>query len=108
LGTLATLATIQLINLGYRRGGAITVDNQTLRTTQNTPIAVTLNVTEGGQQNLSYQLGLPANGSLTGTAPDLVYRPAPSYVGIDDFTYSVSDGTVSSDTAVVTVIVTGS
>jgi hypothetical protein len=49
---------------------------------------------------------LPAHGTLSGTAPNLKYTPAAGYFGPDAFSYTANDGTVSSATAKVSVIVT--
>jgi len=48
----------------------------------------------------------PANGSLSGTAPNLTYTPDAGFVGTDSFTYTVNDGTVDSAAATVTINVT--
>ncbi|HIP37734.1 MAG TPA: hypothetical protein EYG85_12860, partial [Crocinitomix sp.] len=38
----------------------------------------------------------PTHGTLTGTAPNLVYTPNSDYVGTDYFTYTVNDGSLTS------------
>jgi hypothetical protein len=38
----------------------------------------------------------PANGALSGAAPNLTYTPKPNFAGSDSFTFRVSDGTLSS------------
>lgn len=59
----------------------------------------------GGASTLSYQIATPpANGALTGTGSSLVYHPGLYYRGSDSFTYTVSDGTITS--APVTVSLT--
>jgi len=47
----------------------------------------------------------PKSGTLTGTAPALIYTPNPGFVGTDSFTYRVYDGTAYSASAAVSVIV---
>ena len=47
---------------------------------------------------------LPANGALTGTAPNVVYTPKTGFTGSDSFTFKVNDGSL--DSAVATVAVT--
>lgn len=47
----------------------------------------------------------PANGSLSGAAPDLLYTPNAGYSGGDSFTFSVSDGNGGSASATVTITV---
>jgi len=47
----------------------------------------------------------PANGILSGTAPNLTYTPNLNYNGPDSFTFKVNDGTVDSAVATVTIVV---
>jgi autotransporter-associated beta strand protein len=47
----------------------------------------------------------PTKGTLSGTAPNLVYTPFPGSSGVDSFTFSVSDGSLSSDPATITLSV---
>jgi len=47
----------------------------------------------------------PTSGTLSGTAPALVYTPNAGFVGDDTFTYTVSDGVATSAPATVTVTV---
>ena len=48
----------------------------------------------------------PGHGTLSGTAPALVYTPAADYYGSDQFQFVASDGTLSSDPATVAITVT--
>jgi len=48
----------------------------------------------------------PTNGVLTGTAPDLVYRPRTNFFGADRLTFQVSNGITNSLPARVSVVVT--
>lgn len=45
----------------------------------------------------------PANGTLTGAAPNLLYTPAAGFAGQDSFTFRVSDGYQYSNVATVTL-----
>lgn len=56
-------------------------------------------VNEGASQSITlpsgsgtYTLGTPANGSLSGTAPNLSYTPEIGFIGQDQFTYVLDDG----------------
>ena len=52
-------------------------------------------------------VGSPSHGTLTGTAPNLVYHPTLGYSGSDSFTFKANDGTVDSNTnATVSITVT--
>ena len=48
---------------------------------------------------------LPANGALTGTAPNVVYTPKTGFTGSDTFTFKVNDGSLDSAVAIVAVTV---
>lgn len=65
-----------------------------------------LNIADGNGHPLNYTaLSGPSNGSLAGTAPDLVYTSAPTFSGSDSFTYVADDGMAESDPATVTITV---
>lgn len=67
---------------------------------------VELVATDADGDSLTYQvLTQPGHGSLSGTAPDLVYTPAAGYEGADSFTWrATANG--KSDDATVTITVT--
>lgn len=86
------------------------------------PVAInaTYNATEGGTANvnlaatdvegsgLTYTvLTQPTKGTLSGTAPSLIYTPTAGQYGVDSFTFKANDGTVDSNVATVTVNVSG-
>ena len=78
---------------------------QGVTTSQNTPVAVTL--TGSGSLPLTFQVvSGPANGTLSGTAPNLIYTPNPGYIGPDSFTFTVNNGTLGSSPATVSLSVT--
>jgi len=45
----------------------------------------------------------PAHGTLSGTAPNLTYKPATNYFGNDSFTFRVNDGTSNSLAATISI-----
>ncbi len=79
----------------------------TVETPVDTPVAVTLSATDPEGGALTYQVGSPTSGELTGTAPDLTFTPAP---GSDDdvtLSYTVTDPLGHTSFAVtVTIVVT--
>ena len=82
--------------------GTPTATAQSITTTQATPVAVTLTGTDPNNLALTYAVGTrPANGTLSGTAPNLTYTPDSDYFGSDSFTFTVSNGTYTSDPATV-------
>ncbi|MEO7731487.1 MAG: Ig-like domain-containing protein [Kofleriaceae bacterium] len=47
----------------------------------------------------------PAHGTISGSVPDLVYTPTAGFSGIDQLTFSVSDGKLTSEVAYVVFVV---
>jgi len=79
---------------------------QAVATDEDVAVALTLAATDVDGDVLSYAIATPpGHGSLSGTAPNLVYRPAPDYSGPDAFTFQAFDGQASSSPATVTVTV---
>jgi hypothetical protein len=73
---------------------------------QDTVLALTLRVSDPDGDALTFTVVTPPrNGSLTGTAPNLVYIPAPGFVGSDQLSFSVSDGHLTSGVATVVITV---
>ena len=79
--------------------------SQSVTLDEDTPTAITLGAFDVENDPLTYTVGAPAHGTLTGTAPNLTYRPATNYFGPDCFTFSVSDGPTNSGTATVSITV---
>jgi hypothetical protein len=48
----------------------------------------------------------PSHGTLSGTAPNLIYTPAANYYGSDNLTFKTNDGGLDSNTATVSITVT--
>ena len=76
-----------------------------LSTEADTSLPLTLLATDGNNDPLNYTALTPANGTLNGTAPNLVYTPNSGFSGIDSFTYTANDGGLDSEPATVTIIV---
>ena len=80
---------------------------QSVSTTRNTAVAVVLTGSDVDGDALAFAVAAaPANGSLTGDAPNLVYTPADGYEGADSFTFTANDGAASSTEAAVSITVT--
>jgi hypothetical protein len=78
----------------------------TANTDEDTSVAITLSASDIDGDALTYAVVTPpANGSLSGTAPDLTYTPNGDYNGSDSFTFKANDGTVDSNTANVAITV---
>ena len=77
---------------------------QTLSTSEDTALELTLSGTDPDGDALSYSVTTqPAHGALSGDAPTLIYTPNPNYNGTDSFTFTVSDGAATSSAATVTL-----
>ena len=65
----------------------------TVSAIQGVSTAVTLSGSdvETAAANLTYSVVAPAHGTVSGTAPNLTYKPAAGYTGPDSLTYTVAD-----------------
>jgi PKD repeat protein len=99
---LATVAiTVTPVN------DAPTAANQALSTPEDTALPLTLGGGDVDGDALEFAVVAgPAHGTLSGTAPALVYTPAADYHGPDAFTFTASDGQASSNVATVAITVT--
>lgn len=76
---------------------------QNLTTNRNTALPVSLN---GSGGTLAYTvLTPPANGTLSGTAPNLTYTPHANFSGTDSFAFIVNNGATNSLPATVSISV---
>jgi hypothetical protein len=77
-------------------------DSQSVTTWQSAPVAITLSGSDVDGDVLTYSVyAFPAHGTLSGTAPDLVYTPTNGYAGPDIFSFVVNDGELDSAPATV-------
>jgi len=82
-------------------------DSQSVATQKNNSKSITLTGSDLDVDTLTFSIvASPANGSLSGAAPNLTYTPAVDYNGPDSFTFIVNDGTMDSDVATVNITVT--
>ncbi len=80
-------------------------NSQSVTTEMDTNLSITLSGTDIDGDTLTFKdLTIPAHGDLTGTAPNVTYKPDAGYTGSDSFTFKVNDGKV--DSAVATVSIT--
>lgn len=79
----------------------------TVSVVAGTSAAITLIGTDVDKDALSYSVTkYPVNGTLSGTAPSLTYKPKTGYKGTDSFQFKVSDGKLSSAVATISINVT--
>jgi len=80
---------------------------RSVTTLEDTNVAITLAGTDADGDTLTYTvLTQPTKGTLTGTAPNLTYRPNANANGSDSFTFRVNDGTANSTPATVSISIT--
>jgi uncharacterized protein (TIGR03437 family) len=78
------------------------VSDQSVATNEDTAKAITLTASNPGGSGLTCQIvSSPAQGTLSGSAPNLTYTPAANYNGADSFTYRVTSGSATSNVATV-------
>ena len=70
-----------------------TATSSSLTATQGVATALTLSGSdiETAAANLTFNVGSPAHGTLSGTAPNLTYQPVAGYTGPDSLTFTVTD-----------------
>ena len=95
-------ATVTIIITGVN--DAPLANAQSASTAEDAPLAITLTGSDADGDALSYTvLTSPAQGILSGTAPNLIYTPVANFNGPDTFTYKANDGTADSGVASVTI-----
>lgn len=98
-GTTVTLLVTPVNDPPVSQAGSVTLN-------EDTPVAVTLAAVDVDGDPLTYRVTAPpAHGTLTGTAPNLIYTPNPDYSGPDQFSFRAGDGVAESNAATVTLAV---
>jgi len=81
---------------------------QSVATNHGQPVAITLTGSDPDLDPITFQVAtLPLHGLLGGTPPNLTYAPAAGWSGIDTFSFTVTDGQLTSAPATVTVTTSG-
>ena len=104
-GQVSNIATVSIDVTAVN--DAPLANSQSVTTTEDTFKSITLTASDTENDPLTYFIVTqPANGSLSGTAPNLIYTPASNYNGSDSFTFKANDGDADSVVATVTITVT--
>ena len=78
--------------------------SQSLSVIQGNSLAILLGGKDRDGDSLKYSIaGVPTKGELSGTPPNLSYRPNPDQIGVDQFTFRANDGLANS--ALTTVLI---
>jgi len=82
-------------------------EGMTVATDEDTAVSMALIASDPDGDTLTWTIeSSPAHGDLSGAAPNLTYTPDPDFHGSDLFSWSVSDGELSSSVATVTITIT--
>ena len=81
-------------------------NSQSVSVIEDIAKAVTLSGVDIDGTIASYSVTNPSNGSLSGTAPNLIYTPDSDYSGADSFTFTVTDDSGATSAASATVSIT--
>jgi hypothetical protein len=80
---------------------------QSINLNEDSEATIVLGGSDEDNDTLSFAITRsPTNGTLSGTAPNLSYRPSANFNGSDSFDYCVHDGKIESETVTVLVEVT--
>ncbi|AIF82775.1 hypothetical protein NTE_00695 [Candidatus Nitrososphaera evergladensis SR1] len=91
-------------NNGNGNNGNLSADSQSVVIDENTSVEITL--TGSGPSGFTYEIGTnPTHGTLTGTAPNMMYTPDTDYFGTDSFTFHTHKGGNDSPDATVSITV---
>ncbi len=78
--------------------------SQSVTTNEDTQKSITLTGSDVDGDALTFSVVTgPAHGTLTGTAPNLTYKPSANYNGADSFTFKANDGSANSNTATISI-----
>ena len=101
----ATSFVFQVVVLDANRPP--TANDQLLTVAEDNSVPLTLTGLDPDGDLVTFSISAgPANGSLSGTPPALVYTPAPDYFGPDEFEFKANDASSSSAPATVALNVT--
>ncbi len=86
---------------------APTADPQSVSTAEDTGLGINLTGSDPDGDPMSFAIATgPTHGVLTGTPPSMTYTPGPNYFGPDSFTFTATDGVLTSLPATVSITVT--
>jgi len=101
--------TIDVTNGVVSENNAPVASDESASTDEGLAVVITLSADDADEDPLTYIVDEESanGGTISGTGPMVTYEPAPEFVGTDTFTFKVNDGTADSNTATVSVVVTG-
>lgn len=101
-------SVLLLTREGSHANRAPSASNQSLATNVDTGLSILLGANDPDGDPLEFSIvSQPANGTLSGNAPSLLYVPSAGHVGSDSFSFKVSDGEFDSNVATVSITING-
>jgi hypothetical protein len=104
-GVTAITPDLFFASLSSPANRAPSATSQTLALDEDASKVIFLAAGDPDGNPVRYIVTPPANGTLSGVAPNLIYTPNPNYNGTDNFTFKVNDGKADSNTAVIAITV---
>jgi len=103
-GSLSDTATVSITITAVNDAPVATA--QSVTTVEDTPISITLSGTDVEGADLTFTISAdPSNGTISGIAPNLTYTPTQDFTGSDNFSFTVNDGSLTSEVATVSITV---
>lgn len=104
---LTILAVVMVVVFAmYMANNPPTAQSDNVATPEDSPVLITLMAGDPDGDELSYTvIEGPSHGRLSGAPPSLTYLPEPDFHGSDSFVFKVTDRTVNSDPAIVSIVV---
>ncbi len=102
--SIAVLLLLTCLGIGQPALAAapVAVDD-VVATNEDTPVAITLMATDADGDSLTYTVGLPGNGVVSGAPPNVTYTPGSNFNGSDSFTFMATGGGEDSNLATITI-----
>lgn len=105
-GTVYAINNATLFAVGKSTNKAPIANNLAITLVEESSSGITLSGTDPETSPLTFTvISGPAQGSISGQAPNLIYTPSPHYFGTDVITYQAKDGQRTSALATVSITV---
>ena len=102
-----TVSSKLVLTIDAAGNDAPVAQSYTVGTPLNTPVNVVLRATDPESDPLTFTIvTAPLHGTLTGSGSNRLYTPSANFVGRDTFTFIANDGSLNSNTGMVTVVST--
>lgn len=81
-------------------------NSQSMGCAEDSSAFIALDGSDPDGDSLTWIVGSPSKGAISGTAPNIWYSPNPNFFGTDSFSFHVNDGKVDSNLAQVGITIT--